>query len=48
MSYWNPYLETLPRETLRTIEPKNFREILRHAKKSSPFIHYRLMVSRGW
>jgi len=27
-SYWNPFLETLPREKLQQIELKNFRNIL--------------------
>jgi phenylacetate-coenzyme A ligase PaaK-like adenylate-forming protein len=42
MYSWKPYVETLPRERLRGLELKNFREILRYAKKSSPF--YRDML----
>jgi len=37
-SYWNPFLETLPREKLVQIELKNFRNILGYAKKHTPFI----------
>ncbi len=36
--YWNPFLETLPREKLVQIELKNFRAILEYAKKRAPFI----------
>lgn len=39
--YWNPFLETLPREKLVRIELKNFREILHYAKEHSPFIRER-------
>ena len=31
--YWNPILETLPRERLMEIELKRFREALRWAKE---------------
>jgi phenylacetate-CoA ligase len=34
-SYWNPYLETLPREKLQAIQLKRFREILSYAKNHS-------------
>ena len=37
-SYWNPYLETLPREKLLQIEIRNFQKILGYAKKHAPFI----------
>lgn len=37
MDYWNPHLKTLSREKLRGLELKNFREILRYAKKCSLF-----------
>jgi phenylacetate-CoA ligase len=37
MEYWNPFLETLPRERLIEIELKNFRKYLRYAKENSPF-----------
>jgi len=37
-SYWNPFLETLPREKLQQIELKNFRNILTYAKENAPFI----------
>lgn len=35
--YWNPIIETLPRERLQQIELKRFRELLRWAKENSPF-----------
>jgi phenylacetate-CoA ligase len=35
--YWNPIIETLPREKLEEIELKRFRELLRWAKDQSPF-----------
>jgi phenylacetate-CoA ligase len=35
--YWNPFLETLPRERLVAIELKNFHEVLRYAKEKSVF-----------
>ncbi len=35
MKYWNPYLETLPEETLSNIELSHFRNILSHAKTHS-------------
>ena len=35
--YWNPLLETLPREKLVEIELKNFRKYLRYAKAHSAF-----------
>ena len=34
-AYWNPYLETLPREKLVAIQLKRFREILSYAKNNS-------------
>ena len=34
VSYWNPFLETLPRENLIEIELKNFRKYLQYAKKN--------------
>jgi len=37
MYSWKPYVETLSPGRLRAIELKNFREILRYAKKCSPF-----------
>lgn len=36
-SFWNPYLETLPREMLLEIELKNFREMLQYAKEHSMY-----------
>ena len=36
-NYWNPYLETLPKEKIRAIQLKRFREILSHAKNRSVF-----------
>lgn len=35
MKYWNPYLETLPRETLTRIELSYFRDMLSYAKTHS-------------
>jgi phenylacetate-CoA ligase len=35
MKYWNPYLETLPKETLYKIELSHFRNIFSHAKTHS-------------
>ena len=35
--YWNPIIETLPRERLVEIELTRFRELLRWAKENSPF-----------
>jgi hypothetical protein len=40
--YWNPIIETLPRERLMEIELKRFRETLRWAKESSPFYRQKL------
>jgi len=40
--YWNPIVETLPRERLTEIELKRFRETLRWAKESSPFYKKKL------
>lgn len=40
--YWNPIIETLPRERLREIELKRFREVLRWAKDTSPFYRKKL------
>ena len=40
--YWNPIIETLPRERLVEIELKRFRETLRWAKESSPFYMQKL------
>ncbi|UCF94617.1 MAG: hypothetical protein JSW39_10810, partial [Desulfobacterales bacterium] len=36
-AYWNPWLETLPREKLVQIELKNFRQHLRYAQENSPY-----------
>lgn len=41
MEYWNPWLETLPREKLEEIELKNFRTYLKYAKEHSPFYRNR-------
>lgn len=35
MKYWNPYLETLPKEQLDKIELSYFQNILSYAKKHS-------------
>jgi len=40
--YWNPIIETLPREKLQEIELKRFRELLRWAKDQSPFYKKKL------
>jgi len=40
--YWNPIIETLPRERLLEIELKRFREILRWSKENSPFYRRKL------
>ena len=40
--YWNPVIETLPRERLLEIELKRFREALRWAKERSPFYRRKL------
>jgi phenylacetate-CoA ligase len=41
MKYWNPYLETLPRETLLALELHNLRKLLQYAKEHSPFYRQR-------
>jgi phenylacetate-CoA ligase len=41
MKYWNPYLETLPRETLLELELHNLRKLLQYAKEHSPFYRQR-------
>jgi len=41
MEYWNPYLETLPKEKLEEIELKNFRRYLTYAKEHAPFYRNR-------
>jgi len=40
--YWNPIIETLPREKLQEIELKRFRDLLRWAKEQSPFYKRKL------
>ncbi len=40
--YWNPLIETLPREKLMQIELKRFRELLQWAKENSPFYQKKL------
>jgi phenylacetate-CoA ligase len=37
--YWNPVLETLPPEKLRTLQFRKFQRILRWAYDNSPFYH---------
>jgi phenylacetate-CoA ligase len=44
--YWNPVLETLPRERLRLLQLKKFQRILRWAYDNSPF-YRRLYQSAG-
>jgi phenylacetate-CoA ligase len=41
MKYWNPYLETLPRETLLELELRNLRKLLQYAKEHSAFYRKR-------
>ncbi|MEW6141211.1 MAG: AMP-binding protein [Thermodesulfobacteriota bacterium] len=41
MPYWNPYLETFPRERMVGIQLERFRQILAHAKSQSPFYRHR-------
>ena len=41
MNYWNPYLETLPREEYDRIELSYFRSIFAYAKAHTPFIERR-------
>jgi phenylacetate-CoA ligase len=41
MKYWNPYLETLPRETLLELELRNLRKLLQYAKEHSPLYRQR-------
>ncbi len=40
--YWNPFIETLPREKLIKIELKLFRVLLQWAKENSPFYRRKL------
>jgi phenylacetate-CoA ligase len=40
--YWNPWLETMPREKLAEIELKNFRRYLAYAKEHSALYRHRL------
>jgi phenylacetate-CoA ligase len=40
--FWNPIIETLPREKLQEVELKRFRELLRWAKDQSPFYKRKL------
>jgi phenylacetate-CoA ligase len=35
--YWNPLLETLPQEKLRSLQLKKFRRIVEWAYDNSPF-----------
>jgi phenylacetate-CoA ligase len=44
--YWNPVVETLPREKLQQLQFKKFQRILRWAYDNSPFYH-RLYSSAG-
>ena len=37
--YWNPILETLPRETLEILQLRKFQNILKWAYENSPFYH---------
>jgi phenylacetate-CoA ligase len=40
--YWNPIIETPPRERLEEIELKRFRELVQWAKENSPFYKRKL------
>jgi len=40
-AYWNPFIETLPREQIQHIQIKNFRRILSYAKTHSEFYRRR-------
>jgi len=40
-AYWNPFIETLPREHLKEIQLKNFRSLLSYAKTHSVFYRRR-------
>ena len=42
-NYWNPYLETLPREKIQQLQLLNFRRIVEHAETNCVFYkhHYR-------
>ncbi len=42
MKYWNPYLETLPKDTLCKMELSHFRNILSHAKTHSVLYQQKL------
>ena len=42
MKYWNPYLETLPKDTLCKMELSYFKNILSHAKTHSVFYQQKL------
>jgi len=35
--YWNPILETMPREKLRELQIKKFKRIFQWAYENSPF-----------
>ena len=37
--YWNPILETLPREKLQQLQLRKFQGILKWAYENSPFYH---------
>lgn len=41
-SMWNPALETLPRERLRALQLRKFRELLEHVYANSPFYRRKL------
>lgn len=45
--YWNPLLETLPREKLEEIELSRFREHLDHTREHSPLYRDKLAGIRG-
>jgi phenylacetate-CoA ligase len=40
--YWNPYVETLPRQKLDQLELQSFRRIMGHAKANSPMYRKKL------
>jgi len=36
-SYWNPILETMPREKLRQLQLRKFKRAVEYAYENSPF-----------
>ena len=40
--FWNPFIETLPRESIRSIQLKNFRNLVSYVQKNSPLYQKKL------